>query len=100
MTSTEKIRDKAYYHQQTSERMDKHLMTPPWSLREKVALSCRILAEQGHESALAGQLTARADEPGTYWMLSFGLGFEEAQKSNIVRVDDDLNIIEGFAFVF
>ena len=95
MTSTEKIRDKAYYHQQTSERMDKHLMTPPWSLREKVALSCRILAEQGHESALAGQLTARADEPGTYWMLSFGLGFEEAQKSNIVRVDDDLNIIEG-----
>ena len=95
MTSTEKIRDKAYYHQQTTERMDKHLMTPPWSLREKVALSCRILAEQGHESALAGQLTARADEPGTYWMLSFGLGFEEAQKSNIVRVDDDLNIIEG-----
>ena len=95
MTAREKIRDKAYYHQQTTERMDKHLMTPPWSLREKVALSCRILAEQGHESALAGQLTARADEPGTYWMLSFGLGFEEAQKSNIVRVDDDLNIIEG-----
>ena len=95
MTTAEKIRDKSFYHQQTSERMEQHLLTPPWPLREKLALACRILANQGHESALAGQITARADEPGTYWMLSFGLGFDEAQKSNIVRVDDDLNIAEG-----
>ena len=93
--TTETIRDKSFYHQQTSERMAQHLLTPPWPLREKLALACRILAAQGHESALAGQITARAAEPGTYWMLSFGLGFDEAQKSNIVRVDDDLNIIEG-----
>jgi L-fuculose-phosphate aldolase len=95
METKERIRDKEFYHRQTTERMEKHLLTPHWSLREKVALACRILAGQGHESALAGQLTARADQPGTYWMLSFGLGFEEAAKSNIVRVDDDLNIIEG-----
>ena len=94
MTTAEKVRDKSFYHQQTSERMEQHLLTPPWPLREKLALACRILANQGHESALAGQITARADEPGTYWMLSFGLGFDEAQKSNIVRVDDDLNIVE------
>lgn len=93
--SESKIRDKNYYHQQTAERMDKHLLSPVWPLREKLALSCRILANQGHESALAGQITARGDEPNTYWMLSFGLGFDEAQRSNIVRVDDDLNIIEG-----
>lgn len=95
MTSKQTIRDKSFYHQQTSERMQQHLLTPPWPLREKLALACRILAGQGHESALAGQITARADEPSTYWMLSFGLGFDEAQKSNIVRVNDDLNIIEG-----
>ena len=95
MGTDEKIRDKAFYHRQTAERMEKHLLTPSWSLREKVALACRILAEQGHESALAGQITARAQEPGTYWMLSFGLGFDEAAKSNIVRVDDDLNMLEG-----
>ena len=95
MKTQEKIRDKSYYHRQTDERMSEHLMTPSWSLREKVALTCRILTDEGHESALAGQITARADEPGTYWMLSFGLGFDEAQKSNIVRVDDDLNIVEG-----
>jgi len=88
-------RDKTFYHQQTDERMGQHLMTPSWSLREKVALSCQILAAQGHESALAGQITARADEPGTYWMLSFGLGFDEARASNIARVDSKLDIVEG-----
>ncbi len=90
-----RARDKSFYHEQTTERMRKHLLTPQWPLREKIALSCRILADQGHESALAGQITARADQPGTYWMLSFGLGFEEAKASNIVRVDEDLNIVEG-----
>ena len=90
-----KIRDKDFYHRQTTERMDRHLMEPRWPLREKVALACRSLADEGHESALAGQLTARADQPGTYWMLSFGLGFDEACRSNIVSVDDDLNILEG-----
>lgn len=91
----DRARDKDFYHRQTTERMAKHLLTPQWPLREKIALSCRILASQGHESALAGQITARAGEPGTYWMLSFGLGFDEAAKSNIVRVDADLNIVEG-----
>lgn len=95
MSASAPVRDKSYYHEQTTRRMDEHLLKPQWSLREKVALACRILAQEGHESALAGQITARADEPGTYWMLSFGLGFDEAQRSNIVRVDDDLNIIEG-----
>jgi L-fuculose-phosphate aldolase len=95
MEIEEKARDKGFYHRQTTQRMDEHLLTPRWPLREKVAIACRILAQEGHESALAGQITARADTPGTYWMLSFGLGFEEAQKSNIVRVDGDLNVLEG-----
>lgn len=95
MSEPAAVRDKSYYHEQTTRRMDEHLLKPQWTLREKVALACRILAQEGHESALAGQITARADEPGTYWMLSFGLGFDEAQRSNIVRVDDDLNIVEG-----
>ena len=67
----------------------------PWSLRQKIALTCRIFAAEGHESALAGQITARGDRPGTYWMLSFGLGFDEA---NIMLVDDDLNLLEGDAW--
>jgi L-fuculose-phosphate aldolase len=95
MTIEQQAREKGFYHRQTTERMEKHLLSPQWPLRQKVALACQILAMQGHESALAGQITARADEPGTYWMLSFGLGFDEAASSNVVRVDGDLNIVEG-----
>ena len=66
-----------------------------WTLRQKVALACRILDRDGHESALAGQISARAEDPGTYWMLRFGLGFDEACEANILRGDDDLAIVEG-----
>ena len=79
--------------------MERHLAVPPWSLRQKIALTCRILAAEGHESALAGQITARGERPGTYWMLSFGLGFDEARASNLVMVDDDLNLLAGDGMV-
>jgi L-fuculose-phosphate aldolase len=93
------IRDKEAYHQWTTMEMERHLLNPTWTVRQKAALACRMLSDEGHESALAGQITVRADEPGTYWMLSFGLGFDEAQASNIVRVDDDLNLLEGNGMV-
>jgi L-fuculose-phosphate aldolase len=93
------IRDKADYHARTAAQMERFLAAPPWSLRQKLALSCRILAAEGHESALAGQITARGERPGTYWMLSFGLGFDEARASNIVLVDDDLELLEGDGMV-
>ena len=93
------VRDKTEYHARTTEQMERHLAVPPWSLRQKIALTCRILAAEGHESALAGQITARGDRPGTYWMLSFGLGFDEARAGNIVLVDDDLNLLEGDGMV-
>src|SRR3982751_3576338 len=93
------IRPKSEYQAITSERMNKYLRTPTWNLRQKLALTCRILADEGHESALAGQITSRGEKPGTYWMLSFGLGFDEAQASNMVLVDDDLNLLEGDGMV-
>jgi L-fuculose-phosphate aldolase len=93
------IRTKDAYYERTATDMERHLAPPPWSLREKIALTCRILADEGHESAIAGQITARGDRPGTYWMLGFGLGFDEACKSNIVLVDDDLNLLEGVGMV-
>jgi hypothetical protein len=37
--------------------MERHLSLPPWSLRQKIALTCRVLAAEGHESALAGQIS-------------------------------------------
>ena len=36
------IRDKAEYHARTTDEMQRHLTLPPWSLRQKIALTCRI----------------------------------------------------------
>lgn len=89
------IRDKEAYHRQTTERMDRHLSVPAWTTRQKLAMTCRILAAEGHESGLAGQATARGDQPGTYYMLRFGLGFDEITAGSLLLVDDDLNVLEG-----
>ncbi len=89
------VRDKQAYHQQTTERMNRHFVVPEWSARQKLALACRILAADGHDSGLAGQLSARAERPGTYYMLRFGLGLEEITAENLLLCDDDLNVLEG-----
>jgi len=89
------VRDKAEYHAQTAERMERHFVVPDWSIRQKLALACRMLAADGHDSGLAGQLSARADRPSTYYMLRFGLGLEEATPDNLLLVDDDLKILDG-----
>jgi len=57
------VRDKAAYHRQTDERINRHFESPGWSVRQKLALACRILAMEGHDSGLAGQVTARGPNP-------------------------------------
>jgi len=63
--------------------------------RDALAGACRILAREGHESGLAGQVTARADRPGAWWTLQFGYGFEEATSERMVLVDEDLQPLAG-----
>jgi L-fuculose-phosphate aldolase len=75
--------------------MEKHLLSPTWNVQQKVALTCRMLAAEGHGSALAGQITARGPRSGTFYMLTFGLGFDEACASNIILVDENLDVVEG-----
>ena len=89
------VRPKAAYHEKMRRDMQSHLQGPDWTLAQRVALACRMLDADGHESALAGQITLRGEKPGTYWGLSFGLGFDEAKASNILLFDDDLNVLEG-----
>jgi L-fuculose-phosphate aldolase len=62
---------------------------------ELLAIACRILAAEGHESGLAGQVTARAEKPGAWWTLEFGYGFDEATTGRMVLVDDDLKPLAG-----
>ena len=47
-----------------------------------------ILADEGHESGLAGQLTARGPDDGTFWTLPLGLAFDEAEEASWLLIDD------------
>jgi len=65
-----------------------------WTQREKVALACRILHSHGHESGLAGQVTARESEHG-FFTQRLGCGLSEVTPSNLLSVDEELNVMEG-----
>lgn len=66
-----------------------------WSDRQKIVLACRMLAADGHDSsALPALLTFRA-EPEVFLTLPFGLGFNEVVPSDIVGVNQKLNLVRG-----
>jgi L-fuculose-phosphate aldolase len=75
---------------QTKQAADSQLTT-----RQKLALTCRALFDAGHDSGLAGQITARAEEPATYYTQRLGLGFDEITADNLLLVDEDLNVLDG-----
>jgi L-fuculose-phosphate aldolase len=64
---------------------------PRWLL----ARTAWILADEGHESGLAGQLTVRGARPGTFWTLPLGLGFEEAAVESMLLLDEAMNVLDG-----
>jgi L-fuculose-phosphate aldolase len=63
--------------------------------RQKLALTCRALFDAGHDSGLAGQITARAEADATYYTQRLGLGFDEITEDNLLLVDEDLNVLDG-----
>ena len=88
-------RDKAHFMERVSREMDEDLPFLKGSTPELLAACCRILGKENHESGLAGQVTARAEKPGTWWTLQFGYGFEEATAKRMVLVDEDLKPLKG-----
>lgn len=66
-----------------------------WSLRQKLAVACRILFDEGHASGLAGQITARGPTGGTYFTQRLGLGLDEVTASNLILVDESLKVLQG-----
>lgn len=88
-------RDKAHFLARVSREMDEDLGLLDLAPRDALAACCRILAREGHESGLAGQVTALGEKPGSWWTLKFGLGFEEATGERMVLVDEDLNPLSG-----
>lgn len=67
----------------------------PWSARQTLALSCRILFDGGHDSGLAGQISCRGGQDGTFYTQQLGLGFDEITASNLIEVDHDLRVVHG-----
>jgi len=63
--------------------------------REKLALSCRILFDQGHDAGLSGQITCRSEKPGRFITQRFGLGFDEITAGNLLEVNEDLVPVDG-----
>ncbi len=63
--------------------------------REKLALTCRILFDKGHDSGLAGQITSRTEKNNTFLTQRFGLGFDEVSAKNLIEVDQDLKPLDG-----
>lgn len=80
--------------QSTREQMRRWLATPQWPPQQRLAMALRILAREGHVSGLAGQATVRAADGG-YWTLPLGVGFDEATASNLIRVDENLVLLQG-----
>ena len=63
---------KAHFLERVSREMDEDLGILDLSPRDALAACCRILAHEGHESGLAGHVTALGEKPGTWWSLKFG----------------------------
>lgn len=87
--------DKHALINQANAQMETSLQAGGHTLRQKLALTCRILFDNGHDSGLAGQITARTDVQGTYLTQRLGLGFDEISEDNLLVVDEDLNVLEG-----
>ena len=54
-----------------------------------------ILADEGHESGLAGQITGRGPRPGSFWTLPLGLAFDEASPQAWLLINEQLEVLEG-----
>lgn len=85
---------KEAFTEQAVSRMSKGLDYGTWNEKQKMALTCRMLAHEGHSRTLAGQITVRSSD-NTYLTTPMAVGFDEIGEDRILRVDEELNVIEG-----
>ena len=88
---------KTHFEKRATAAMEEHLPTPEWSVRQKLALTARMLAARDHSSGLAGQITARGEAPGTMWTARFGLGLEEVRRGNQLETCASIRMRRGKA---
>ncbi|GGO63952.1 aldolase [Bowmanella pacifica] len=76
-------------------RMNQVIQEPQLSDRQKLALTCRILFDKGHDAGLAGQITCRTVSGNSFITQAFGLGFDEISADNLMEVNADLEPLDG-----
>jgi L-fuculose-phosphate aldolase len=74
--------------------MAARLDTSNWTDREKMVLTCRMLAMENHSETLAGQITVRCDD-GTYLTTPIAVAFDEVEPRHVMHIDESLRVIEG-----
>ena len=65
-----------------------------WDEKEKVALSCRVLASEGHSETLAGQITVRQDD-GTFLTTPMAHAFDEIVPASVIRINENMEVLDG-----
>lgn len=65
------------------------------SLREEVALGCRVLEDQGHADMVWGHVSARDPEGRGAWMKASGWGLDEVTADRVLLVNRAGQVLEG-----
>lgn len=81
--------------QTAQDRMEDLFKDGDLSDKQKLALTCRILYDKGHDSGLAGQISCRGADRNTFITQRLGLGFDEITVNNLLTVDQDLQPLDG-----
>ena len=68
---------------------------PELSDRQKLACAFRILARAGFTENIAGHITMRVPDSDDLWVNPWGLWWDELKASDICRVDESANVVEG-----
>jgi ribulose-5-phosphate 4-epimerase/fuculose-1-phosphate aldolase len=64
--------------------------------KERLAAGFRLFAKFGFEEGVAGHITARDPiEPNTFWVNPFAVPFAHVKVSNLIRVNDHGEVVEG-----
>ena len=92
MTKTD---TKAELMDQAIVEMQQHLQLPDWTIMEKVALAGRILHARGHDTGLAGQVSARVQGSANFIAQKLGVGFDEFTPASLLAVDQNINVLQG-----
>lgn len=65
-------------------------------LKGRLAAAFRIFAKFGFDDGVAGHITLRDPvEPDTFWVNPFGIAFSLIKASDLIRVNDQGEVIEG-----